>query len=48
MNCAEVLEQLAHSKPTLVARYGVTGLALFGSTARNTARADRESTFARP
>ena len=37
MNRSQVLELLAQSKPTLVARYGVTGLALFGSTARNNA-----------
>jgi len=42
MNRAEVLEQLARSKPALVARYGVTGLALFGSTARGTAREDSD------
>lgn len=42
MNRSRVLELLTRSKPTLAARYGVTGLALFGSTARNDARADSD------
>ncbi len=42
MSRAQVLEQLARSKPTLVARYGVARLALFGSTARDAARADSD------
>jgi predicted nucleotidyltransferase len=42
MNRAEVRDQLARSKPTLVARYGVDRLALFGSTAGNAARADSD------
>lgn len=42
MNRAHVLDLLAQSKPTLVARYGVTGIALFGSTVRDTARADSD------
>ncbi len=42
MNRAQVLEHLALSKPTLIARYGVTDLALFGSTVRDTARADSD------
>jgi uncharacterized protein len=42
MNRAQVLQQLAQSKPTLVARYGVTTLALFGSTVRDTARIDSD------
>ena len=42
MNRAEVLDQLARSKPTLVARYGVDRLALFGSTVRDAARADSD------
>ena len=42
MNRAHVLEQLARSKATLVARYGVTDIALFGSTARDTARVDSD------
>ena len=37
MNRQRVLELLRRSKPELKARFGVTGLALFGSTARNTA-----------
>jgi predicted nucleotidyltransferase len=42
MDRVDVLERLAQSKPTLVARYGVTLLALFGSTVRGTARADSD------
>jgi predicted nucleotidyltransferase len=42
MNRAEVLDQLARTKLTLVARYGVDRRALFGSTARNAARADSD------
>ena len=42
MNRAEVLDQLARSKPTLVDRYGVDRLALFGSTVRDSARADSD------
>ena len=42
MNRAEVLDQLARNKPTLVARYGVERLALFGSTLRDAARADSD------
>jgi predicted nucleotidyltransferase len=38
MNRAQVLDQLAQAKPVLAARYGVAGLALFGSTARGSAR----------
>lgn len=41
MDRAYILDVLANSKPTLAARYGVKRLALFGSTARHTAR--RES-----
>ena len=33
---------LARNKPTLVARFGVDRLALFGSTARDAARADSD------
>ena len=43
MNRARALELLAQSKPTLAARYGVTQLALFGSTARDSARSDSDS-----
>ena len=42
MNRAEVLDRLARNKPTLVARFGVDRLALFGSTARDAARADSD------
>jgi hypothetical protein len=35
---ARALELLAQSKPLLAARFGVTDLALFGSTVRETAR----------
>ncbi len=39
---AQVLEQLARSKPTLAARFGVRTLALFGSTVRDAARVDSD------
>ena len=42
MNRTRVLELLTQSKPILAARYGVTQLALFGSTARNNARSDSD------
>ena len=42
MNRADVLEQLARSKPTLAARYGVTDIALFGSMVRDAARVDSD------
>ena len=42
MNRAQVLELLVQSKPTLAVRFGVTGIALFGSTARDTARPDSD------
>lgn len=42
MNVAEALSLLRESKPVLAARYGVTELALFGSTARNAARSDSD------
>ena len=42
MSRAQVLEQLALSKPALMARYGVTNLALFGSTVRDAARVDSD------
>jgi len=42
MKRAQVLEQLALSKPTLVSRFGVTDLALFGSTVRDTAGVDSD------
>lgn len=37
MNCSQVLQLLAESKPTLVKRFGLASLALFGSTARDEA-----------
>lgn len=37
MTRAQALQLLAESKPVLTSRYGVKQLALFGSTARNTA-----------
>lgn len=42
MNRTRALELLAQSKPALAARYGVTDLALFGSTARDTARSESD------
>ena len=42
MNRQRVLQLLTDSKPELQARYGVTRLALFGSTARNAATADSD------
>ncbi len=38
----DALSALARSKPVLVARYGVARLALFGSTARDSARPDSD------
>jgi uncharacterized protein len=42
MDRSRALELLAQSKPTLMERYGVTRLALFGSAARNAARSDSD------
>ena len=42
MNRAHALELLTQSKPLLKERYGVTRLALFGSTARDAARSDSD------
>ena len=42
MNRSQAIEMLTQSKSVLAARYGVTGLALFGSTARDTARSDSD------
>ncbi len=42
MNRARALELLAQSRPVLSGRYGVTDLALFGSTAREAARIDSD------
>ncbi len=38
----EVLKLLAEHKPELVRRFGITGLALFGSTARDEAKEDSD------
>jgi len=37
MKKSQVIQALAEHKPTLVKRYGITRLALFGSTARDCA-----------
>lgn len=42
MSRAQLLQQLAASKPELARRYGVTGLALFGSVVRDSSRADSD------
>lgn len=42
MKRSRALQLLAQSKPALAARYGVTRLALFGSTVRDTARPDSD------
>ena len=42
MNRQRALDLLSRSKPELQARFGVTGLALFGSTARDTASSDSD------
>lgn len=42
MNRQEVLEQLREAKPMLAERYGVTRLALCGSTVRDEARTDSD------
>lgn len=42
MNRSHAIELLTQSKPVLASRYGVTHLALFGSTARDSARADSD------
>ena len=42
MNRSEALKLLADSKPYLAREFGVTGLALFGSTARDAARASSD------
>lgn len=38
----EVLKLLVEHKPELVSRFGITDLALFGSTVRDTARPDSD------
>ncbi len=45
MKRSRALELLAQSKPILAERYGVTQLALFGSTARDAARSDSDIDF---
>lgn len=42
MNRSRALELLTQSKPILATRYGVTQLALFGSTARDVARSNSD------
>ncbi len=42
MNCQQTLDILTSLKPELVNKFGVTRLALFGSTVRNKARADSD------
>ena len=42
MNRSHALELLTQSKPILAARYRITHLALFGSTARDAARSDSD------
>lgn len=42
MDRQQALDLLARSKPTLMERYGVTSLALFGSVSRNAARSDSD------
>lgn len=42
MKRSRALQLLTQSKPALAARYGVTRLALFGSTVRDTARPDSD------
>ena len=42
MNRTRALELLVQSKPVLASLYGVTRLALFGSTVRDDARADSD------
>lgn len=42
MNCKDVIQKLAQAKPELQRRFGVTRLALFGSTARDEARANSD------
>lgn len=42
MNRAMATQKLAQAKPELQRRFGVTRLALFGSTARDEARADSD------
>ncbi|MBS0353061.1 nucleotidyltransferase family protein [Plasticicumulans sp.] len=42
MNRERAMQLLTQSKPELIARYGITRLALFGSVARDTASPDSD------
>ena len=42
MNRAQTMQLLTEHKPVLAQRYGVTDLAIFGSTARDMARPDSD------
>lgn len=42
MNRSQVIDLLVRHKPDLVRRFGVTDLALFGSTVRDAAREDSD------
>ena len=42
MNASRAVKLLAQAKPILMERYGVTSLALFGSTVRGAARSDSD------
>jgi len=42
MNRQQAIDLLARSKPELQERFGITSLALFGSTARDVATADSD------
>jgi len=42
MNRTHALDLLSQSKPVLAGRYGVTDLALFGSTVRDSARVNSD------
>lgn len=45
MNRQQVLEILTKLKPEMIKRFGVTRLALFGSTARDEVRVDSNGGF---
>ncbi|WP_420467944.1 nucleotidyltransferase family protein [Panacagrimonas sp.] len=42
MTRTKIIDELRQHKPILAARFGVTGLALFGSLARDTASSDSD------
>jgi uncharacterized protein len=42
MDLPQILQTLQRCKPALASRYGVTDLALFGSTVRGTSRPDSD------